>query len=305
MSGYGYQKKWLRAGKVMENYICGGPWANSYGDGEYQLYHAVMDGEIRARINGKAFNDFNELRKTKWSPDSLYALPFDLELNLEDVRRIWDWSKYDVADMLARGVVSPASAAMSAETGILNLKMLLERVRVRLTAMSLTEALTETDFSRRWADLTRSLDLYFGSRLIDPRRQTELLAEYEKHRWVKEENIDKPLKKPPPKSSKGRKATYDWDSAASHIAELFEHHGPLSHDDPDWSCQADVERNIQQFFSRAIGREPATSTTRDKAREMIERHMGGNFRPNRLRIFIDSLGFTHLPGLSGRFLVMD
>jgi hypothetical protein len=76
-----------------------------------------MDGEIRARIDGKPFVDFLELRKTKWSPNSLYALPFDMELNLEDVQRIWDWSKYDVADMLARGLVRPASAAISVEPG--------------------------------------------------------------------------------------------------------------------------------------------------------------------------------------------
>jgi len=72
-------------------------------------------------------------RKRQWSPDSPYALPFDLELNLEDVQRIWDWSKYDLADLLARGLVRPVSAEMSAETGILNLKVLLERVRVRLS----------------------------------------------------------------------------------------------------------------------------------------------------------------------------
>ena len=275
MSGNGYQKKWLRAGKVIEYYIDGGPWANSYQDAEYQLYNAVMDGEIRAQIDGKPFTDFAELRKKRWSPDSLYALPFDLALNLEDVQRIWDWNKYEVADMLARGLVHPSSAEMAVETGILNLKLTLERVRVRLSAMGLKEALTETDFQRRWADLTRSIDLYFGSRLIDPVRQSALLVDYELCRRVKDEKIDKQLNAPPPKSPKGRKAGYDWDSAASHIAELFEHHGPLSHDDPDWSCQADVERSIQRFFSRTIGREPAISTTRDRARVLIERHMGG------------------------------
>jgi hypothetical protein len=275
MSGSGYQKKWLRAGKVIDYYIDGGPWANSYQDAEYQVYNAVMDGEIRAQIDGKPFTDFAELRKKKWSPDSLYALPFDLALNLEDVQRIWDWSKYDVADMLARGLVSSSSAEMSVETGMLNLKVTLERVRVRLSAMSLNEALNETDFHKRWADLTRSIDLYFGSRLIDPVRQSELLADYELCRRVKEEKIDKQLNAPPPKSPKGRKATYDWDAADAHIAKQFEHHGPLSADDPEWSCQADVERSIQRFFAETIGQEPATSTTRDRAREMIKRHMGG------------------------------
>jgi hypothetical protein len=275
MSGDGYQKKWLRAGKVIEYYIDGGPWARSYRDAEYQLYNAVMDGEIRVRIDGKPFTELDELRKKKWSPDSLYALPLDVELNLEDVQRIWDWSKYDLADMLARGLVHPVSAEMSTETGTLNLKVLLERVRVRLSAMSLTEALAETDFHKRWADLTRSLDLYFGSRLIEPARQSELLAEYELCKQVKESKIDRQPNAPPPRSRRGRKAGYDWDAAALHIAKQFEHHGPLSPDDPDWSCQADVERSIQEFFSRTIGREPVVSTIRVRAKEMIEHYMAG------------------------------
>jgi hypothetical protein len=53
MSGTGYRNKWLRAGKVLEYYIDGGPWLNSPRDAEYQLYNAVMEGEIRARIGGK------------------------------------------------------------------------------------------------------------------------------------------------------------------------------------------------------------------------------------------------------------
>jgi hypothetical protein len=141
--------------------------------------------------------------------------------------------------------------------------------------MSLTEALAETDFHKRWAVLTRSLDLYFGSRLIEPARQSELFAEYELCKQVKESKIDRQLNAPPPKSPRGVKATYDWDAAASHIAKLFEHHGILSPDDPDWSCQADVERSIGEFFSRTIGREPAISTIRERVKEMIERHMAG------------------------------
>ena len=189
MSGFGYKKKWLRAGKVIEYYIDGGPWANSYRDAEYQLYHAVMDGEIRAKIDGKPFSDFDELRKKKWSPDSLYALPFDLELHLEDVQRIWDWSKYDLADMLARNVVRPAAAEMSAETNILNLRVLLERVRVRLSTISLPEALIETEFEKRWAGLTRNLNLYFGAKLIDPKRLPDLLHDYELCKRVKEMSV--------------------------------------------------------------------------------------------------------------------
>ena len=279
MSGTGYRKKWLRSGKVLDYYIDGGPWAATFQDAEYQIYNAVMDGEIRARIDGKPFDDFQELRKKKWSDSSLYALPFDLELNLEDVERIWDWSKYDLADLLARRVVSPASAEMRMETNNLNLRVLLERVRVRLSAMHLAAALEETEFEKRWTGLVREQNLYIGSKLINLERLPSLLAEYAQCKLVKERYIDAPLKAPINQAPRGRKPAYNWDAAFIHIADQFAHHGPLSPDDPEWSCQADVEREIQRFFAKTIGREPALSTTRERAKAIIEKLMADKSRP--------------------------
>jgi hypothetical protein len=67
---------------------------------------------------------------------------------------------------------------------------------------------------------------------------------------------------------------YDWPAAEAHISVLFEHHGPLSSDDPDWSCQADVERAIQVFFLNAIRKEPSTAAARTYAKEFIEKFNG-------------------------------
>ena len=235
-----------------------------------------MEGEIRARIGGKPFENFTELRGKKWSEDSLYALPFDLELNIEDIQRIWDWNKYDLADILARRLVHPATAEMRMETNNLNMKVLLERVRVRLSAMPLVKALEEAEFEKRWAGLTRDQDLLIGSRLIEPERFPALMADYLLLKSVKEKHIDGAAETERNNRVRGRKATYDWVAASEHIAAQFGHHGPLSPDDPQWSCQADVEREIQRFFAQQIGREPAVSTVREKAKAMIEKHKAGN-----------------------------
>ena len=275
MSGYGYKKKWLRAGKIIEYYIDGGPWASSYRDAEYQLYHAVMDGEIKARHDGKPLEDISELRGKSFADDRPYVLPFDLELNIEDVERIWDWSKFDIADLLARGLVYPSSAEMRMETNNLNIKTLLKRVRVRLKAMPLADALEETEFEQRWARLIREQDLLIGSNLIEANQFSELLAEYELYKRQKSTLIDLEKKHSTPSGVRGRKPTYDWSAASRHIQSQFEYHGPLSSDDPQWSCQADVEREIKRYFYNEIGHEPATSTTRERAKMIIETYQAG------------------------------
>lgn len=69
----------------------------------------------------------------------------------------------------------------------------------------------------------------------------------------------------------GRKPTYDWAAAEEHVERLFQHHGSLSPDDPTWSTQADVERAILKYFKDGIGKEPAPSLARKKAKEIIGR----------------------------------
>ena len=74
----------------------------------------------------------------------------------------------------------------------------------------------------------------------------------------------------------GRKPKYDWKAAKQHIIKMFEHHGALSQDDPDWSCQADVEKSIKKFFLDSCGQEPVTSTVREKAKLFISEVEVGN-----------------------------
>ncbi|MGB0906958.1 MAG: hypothetical protein ACPGVT_05645 [Maricaulaceae bacterium] len=271
----GYKKKWLRAGKVLEYYIMGGPWAKTSQDAEYQLYHAVFDGEVRVRHDGKSLNDLSQMRGKSFSDDKLYVLPFDFELNIEDVERIWDWSKYDIADLLARGLVNPISAEMRMETNNLNFHTLLRRLNVRLAAMSLREAMIETEFEKRWNRLARDQDLLIASGLVNPDKVAELRAEYQYNINLKDTVVPPAEKTVKIKMKSGRKPTYDWLAASNHIQFQFEHHGPLSADDPEWSCQADVERELQRYFLNTIGKEPASSTVRAHAKRIMQDHQAG------------------------------
>ena len=80
----------------------------------------------------------------------------------------------------------------------------------------------------------------------------------------------------PHKGKRGRRPKYDWEAARLHVLDLFLHHGGLSADDPEWSCQADVERAIQDFFQKLIGQSPATSTVRPYAKKFMQEFMVNN-----------------------------
>ncbi len=71
------------------------------------------------------------------------------------------------------------------------------------------------------------------------------------------------------KSGAGRKPKYNWAAAKAYIETKFEYNGALSRDDPEWRCQADVEKAIKVYFCDEHGQEPATSTVRAKAKEFI------------------------------------
>ncbi|MCE3232427.1 MAG: hypothetical protein K0R98_684 [Rickettsiaceae bacterium] len=89
-----YQRQWLRQSKIQEYYLNPKNFT-SQNDMDYQLYWAVIDGKIRSRQEGKILNseELYKLSTTKWSESERYALPFDLEISVEDVRNLWSKSK--------------------------------------------------------------------------------------------------------------------------------------------------------------------------------------------------------------------
>ena len=265
-----YESKWLKASKALEYYIYGGPWAPTPKDAEYQLYHAVLDQEVRARIDGQLLTDMGVIRGKSFSDDRRYVLPFNMEVNLDDVARIWDKTQYDLADLIARNVETPASAEIKLETIHENLAVLFKSVDSRLAAMPLEQALEETSFHEKFAQYEREHKLLIGSNLIPEAKRSEFVGAFNsflsgKYMWSGTEGEAEPQK-----GRGGRKPVYDWAVVFDHVKSLFEHHGPLSPDDPDWSCQADVERAMQKFCLNRFGREPAVSTVREKAQKFIK-----------------------------------
>ena len=270
MSGHGYKKKWLRASKALEYYIVEGPWSGGWTDAEWQLYMAVIEGECRCRHNFKLVEDPSIFAGKSYNDERLYVLPFDLEVSLEDVHRIWNWAAYDMADVIARGKLSSAVANIQSETIILNLHVLINRLGARLSAMSLAEAKSEIDFKARWLSLERNLNFILGARLLDAEtlqnRQTGFKEVSLRLKSMAKANFK-------PKSKRGRKPKYNWQAVKSHIFEKFEYHGLLSPDDLEWSCQADVEKAIKAFCQSQLGQEPATSLAREKAKLFISEFM--------------------------------
>lgn len=92
-------------------------------------------------------------------------------------------------------------------------------------------------------------------------------------KWEKYQPNIEPKK---PEVRRGRKPKYDWEAGRLHIKDLFEYHGPLLSGDDDWSCQADIERALQEFFFKLMGQSPATSTVRKYAKMYMNEFMVNN-----------------------------
>jgi hypothetical protein len=81
--------EWLRPLKLRESYV-DGRFAD-VNEAERQLYFAVIGGKVRARSKGRVFGPewLAQLSKMKFSAESAYALPPDIELSVEDAERVW------------------------------------------------------------------------------------------------------------------------------------------------------------------------------------------------------------------------
>jgi hypothetical protein len=81
--------EWLRPLKLREYYI-----DHRFGDvkeAERQLYFAVIGGKVRARSKGRVLGSewLKQLSKMRFVDNNIFALPPDIELSVEDAKRIW------------------------------------------------------------------------------------------------------------------------------------------------------------------------------------------------------------------------
>jgi hypothetical protein len=70
---------------------------------------------------------------------------------------------------------------------------------------------------------------------------------------------------------RGAKPRYDWSAAQSKARELMEYNGPFSPDDPDWDCQAQLEKEMTKYFEELLGPDavPSESTIRSRVSEWL------------------------------------
>ena len=80
---------WLRPLKIIEYYL---DWMDpDLAETTKELYLAVINGEVRARLNGHILGPewFKRVSKLKNDPAYPFELPPDLELSVDDVKRNW------------------------------------------------------------------------------------------------------------------------------------------------------------------------------------------------------------------------
>jgi hypothetical protein len=101
-----YKRQWLRPLKLREYYV--DPFVPDVRNAEYQLYWAVVEGNIRAKHKGKILTreEADALREKRWSnaEGDLYQLPADIELSVEDAEHIWGGAQLPLPESLTRAL---------------------------------------------------------------------------------------------------------------------------------------------------------------------------------------------------------
>jgi hypothetical protein len=80
--------EWVRPSKMREFHV--DPLFGDVHEAERQLYLAVIRGDVRARLNGRVLGPewLKQVGSMK-DPSGPFVLPPDLELSVEDAKRLW------------------------------------------------------------------------------------------------------------------------------------------------------------------------------------------------------------------------
>jgi hypothetical protein len=83
--------KWLRPLKVREYYVDHAKGIHTVEEAEKRLWLAVMGGSVRACHNGVIYGPewLKQLAKITFMEGEPFALPPDIELSVEDARRLF------------------------------------------------------------------------------------------------------------------------------------------------------------------------------------------------------------------------
>jgi hypothetical protein len=80
--------EWTSTRKVVDYYM---DQSEGIETAAKRLYLAVMKGEVQSRYKGRVYGPewLKQLAEIKFAEDDPWALPPDLELSVEDVKRKW------------------------------------------------------------------------------------------------------------------------------------------------------------------------------------------------------------------------
>jgi hypothetical protein len=81
--------RWVSPRKLQQYHV--DPIIGDIGKAEKLLYFAVINGEVRARSQGKLFGPklLQQIARMRFHDDNPFALPPDIELSVDDARRKW------------------------------------------------------------------------------------------------------------------------------------------------------------------------------------------------------------------------
>ena len=78
-----------------------------------------------------------------------------------------------------------------------------------------------------------------------------------------------------PNRRRGRRPKIEWDRVRDFVHTKLEYHGLPQSGDPEWSCQADVERAVAEFIEKRFDIHLAVSTIRARTAKFIAEWQAG------------------------------
>jgi hypothetical protein len=81
-----------------------------------------------------------------------------------------------------------------------------------------------------------------------------------------------------PNRRRGRSPKIEWGRVRDFVHAKLEYHGLPQSGDPEWSCQADVERAVAKFIEKRFGISMAVSTIRASTAKFIAEWQAGKSR---------------------------
>src|SRR6516162_809162 len=100
-----YERKWLEPRRAVDTISC---YVQYPSDPQWELFQAVYEGAVRVRYRCRELTGEErwQLLHRRHSDDVLgdpWALPYDIEVSVEDINRIWNDETHPLPERKRRG----------------------------------------------------------------------------------------------------------------------------------------------------------------------------------------------------------